>query len=293
MKGILLAGGSGSRLFPLTKTMSKQLLPVYDKPTIYYPLSVLMLANIRDILVISTPRDIPMIEGLLGDGSSIGMNFSYAVQDQPRGIADAFNVGADFIAGDSVCLILGDNIFYGEGLPRILDDASKNKNSTVFPYRVSNPEAFGVIEFDENGKGVSLEEKPAQPKSDWAVTGLYFYDSQVVDITKNLKPSARGELEITDVNKVYLEQDELSVCPLGRGVAWLDSGTPESLINAAQFVQTIEERQGLKIACIEEIALAKKFISQEQFVALAEQFPNCSYGDYLKKIVRQGFYSEA
>lgn len=291
MKGIVLAGGSGTRLYPTTSSVSKQLLPIYDKPTIYYPLSMLMLSGIREVLFISTPRDIVMIENLFNDGSQWGMKFSYAAQPKPEGIAQAFLIGEKFIGKDSVCLILGDNIFYGDQLTRVLQDAAKIKEgATVFGYHVTDPERYGVVEFDKTGKAISIEEKPKNPKSQWAVTGLYFYDNQVVNISKNLKPSARGELEITDVNKKYLEKGQLKVECFGRGIAWLDSGTPESMLAAAQFVQTIELRQGLKIACLEEIALFMNFIDKNQFTNLAEKYPICSYGSYLKNLVKSNFF---
>lgn len=286
MKGIVLAGGSGSRLFPSTLSVSKQLLPVYDKPTIYYPLSILMLAKIRDILVISTPRDVPLIEGLLGDGSRFGLKLQYAVQEAPKGIAQAFTIGEKFIGNDNVCLILGDNIFYGHNIPKLLEEAcAREVGATVFAYHVHDPERYGVVEFDKTGKAISIEEKPKQPKSNWAVTGLYFYDSRVVEIAKNLKPSARGELEITDVNRWYLERGELSVSTFGRGVAWLDTGTHESLLESSQFVQTIEKRQGLKIACLEEIALRQGFLNVNQLRELSQHYPDSSYGKYVKSLV--------
>lgn len=289
MKGIVLAGGSGSRLYPTTKAMSKQLVPVYDKPTIYYPISILMQAGIREILIISTPRDLPMIESLLGDGSKLGLKFEYKVQEQPRGIAEAFLIGESFIAGESVALILGDNLFYGHELTNVLSQTSQlKKGAKVFAYHVSNPEAYGVVAFDQSGKAVSIEEKPKQPKSSWAVTGLYFYDGNVSQYARNLKPSGRGELEITDLNRLYLEKGDLEVITLGRGVAWLDTGTPETLISSSMFVQTIEERQGLKIACLEEVAYQKGFITRAQLESLAEEMPNCSYRNYLVKILKYG-----
>lgn len=287
MKGIVLAGGSGTRLYPTTSCVSKQLLPIYDKPTIYYPLSMLMLAGIKEILFISTPRDIVMIRELFKDGKQWGMSFSYEAQPKPEGIAQAFIIGEKFIGKDSVCLILGDNIFYGHNLSDNLQKAARIKSGAcVFAYHVNDPERYGVVEFNKDGHAVSIEEKPKIPKSNWAVTGLYFYDNQVVQIAKNLKPSARGELEITDVNRKYLEKGQLTVETMSRGVAWLDSGTPESLLTAAQFVQTIEQRQGMKIACLEEIALHMDFIDKKQFMHLAETFPNCSYGNYLKQMVK-------
>lgn len=287
MKGILLAGGSGSRLYPLTRTISKQLLPVYDKPVIYYPLSVLMLAGIREILIISTPRDLPLIEELLGDGRQLGLSFSYLVQPTPAGIAQAFMLGEHFIDGEPVCLVLGDNIFFGhELMARLMESATIQSGASVFAYRVQNPERFGVVEFDQQRQAVTLEEKPARPRSNWAVTGLYFYDNQVVEIAKQLKPSARGELEITDVNLHYLRVGQLHVTPLGRGVAWLDAGTHDSLLASSLFVQTLEQRQGLKIACIEEIALVKGFIDAAQFQRLVDQCGDTQYGVYLQNVLR-------
>lgn len=289
MKGIILAGGSGSRLYPLTRAVSKQLLPVYDKPTIYYPLSTLMLAGIREILVISTPRDLPMIRELLGDGSELGIELSYCEQLKPEGIAQAFILGADFIQNSPVCLILGDNIFYGQSMGTALkQSALLKKGAEVYAYHVSDPERYGVVEFDQVGKALSIEEKPKNPRSNWAVTGLYFYDSQVVDIARNLKPSARGEFEITDVNKTYLSQGTLTVSRLGRGVAWLDSGTYDSLLEASSFVQTVEARQGLKIACLEEIAYLNGFISADQLALLAERYNKTSYGSYLRQVLKDG-----
>ena len=288
MKGVLLAGGAGTRLYPLTRCISKQLLPVYDKPTIYYPLSVLMLAGIREILIISTPRDLPRIEDLFGDGTHLGMRFSYKVQDQPNGIAQAFVLGADFIGDSPVCLILGDNIFYGHDLTDMLEDSAKLKSGArVFAYQVKDPERYGVVEFDRSFKALSIEEKPKQPRSNWAVTGLYFYDASVVDIARSLKPSARGEYEITDVNRAYLERGQLQVQCMGRGVAWLDTGTYDSLLSSSQFVQTLEERQGLKVACIEEIAFAKGFIDGRQLAALADQAGKSEYGEYLRALLRE------
>jgi len=286
MKGIILAGGSGTRLYPITHIISKQLLPVYDKPMIYYPLSVLLLAGIRDILIISTPKDISRFEELLGDGSFIGTNISYKVQDEPRGIAEAFIIGKDFIGNDGVVLILGDNIFYGHGIGDLLNNAKNNLKhnfATVFGYYVSDPQRYGVVEFDKNGDVVSIEEKPKQPKSNFAVVGLYFYPSDVVKIAANLKPSWRGELEITDVNKEYLFQKRLKVEIMGRGYAWLDTGTHESLIEASIFIQTIEKRQGLKIGCIEEISYRKGYISKEKLFELSKKYKN-SYGEYLLRI---------
>jgi glucose-1-phosphate thymidylyltransferase len=289
MKGIILAGGSGTRLYPLTRTISKQLLPVYDKPTIYYPLSTLMLAGIREILIISTPRDLPMIRLLLGDGSHLGLTLSYKEQPKPEGIAQAFLIGADFVGKSPVCLILGDNIFYGHTLGQAVTKAAELKQGArLFAYRVSDPGRYGVVSFDANDKPSSLEEKPKNPKSNWAVTGLYFYDSEVVSIARGLKPSARGELEITDVNLAYLKKGTLEVERMGRGVAWLDSGTYDSLLSASLFVQTVEQRQGLKIACIEEIAYAKGFISGEQLEKLAHLNEKSGYGEYLLRILREG-----
>lgn len=289
MKGIVLAGGSGSRLYPTTRAISKQLIPVYDKPTIYYPISILMLAGIRDILIISTPRDIPMIQGLLGDGSELGLRFEYRVQDQPRGIAEAFLIGESFIDGKPVALILGDNLFYGHELTQLLSQAANlQKGAKVFACRVNNPEVYGVVEFDSAGKAISLEEKPKAPKSNWAVTGLYFYDGSVTRRARSLRPSNRGELEITDLNRLYLNDGEMEVKTLGRGVAWLDTGSPESLLASAQFVQTIEERQGLKIACLEEIAYFKGLIDRQKLVTLIEGLPNCSYRSYLNGLIKNG-----
>lgn len=288
MKGILLAGGSGTRLFPTTKSVSKQLLPVYDKPTIYYPLSTMMLAGIREIQVISTPRDTPLIEELLGDGSHLGMKLSYKVQPKPEGIAQAFLLSEDFLQGSPTCLILGDNLFYGHDMSgQLVNCAGLKQGATVFAYHVQDPERYGVVEFDDGtSTAISIEEKPKNPKSRWAVTGLYFYDGSVVERTKKLKPSPRGELEITDLNKSYLAEGQLKVEKLGRGVAWLDTGTHESLISSSQFVQTIEARQGLKIACIEEIAYFKKFIDRKQLEKVVESYPaNSSYTEYLKKLL--------
>ncbi len=288
MKGIILAGGSGTRLFPTTLAVSKQLLPVYDKPTIYYPLSTLLIAGIREIIIISTARGVPMIRSLLKDGSHLGLDIQYAVQDKPEGIAQAFIIADEFIKGDSVCLILGDNIFYGETMPTLLKEAtSLTSGAYVFAYRVNDPERYGVVEFDAAGKAISIEEKPAQPRSSWAVTGLYFYDKSVCERVRTLKPSKRGELEITDLNVLYLNEKKLSVLTLGRGVAWLDTGTDDSLLDSAQFVHTIEKRQGLKIACLEEIAYEQKYITKAQFVDLAEKAPMSGYGQYLKKIASQ------
>jgi glucose-1-phosphate thymidylyltransferase len=287
MKGIILAGGKATRLYPLTLTMSKQLLPVYDKPTIYYPRATLMLDGIRDVLIISTPRDLPMIRGVLGDGLELGIQLSYREQPQPRGIAEALVIGGDFIGSSPVCLILGDNIFYGNDLISALErSAELTIGAELFTYHVTDPERYGVVGFDEDGRATSIEEKPRSPRSNWAVTGLYFYDATVVDIAKELTPSARGELEITDVNREYLRRQQLSVVKLGRGVAWLDSGTYDSLLAASQFVQTLELRQGLKVACIEEIAYSKGFIDEAQLFRLAEKYAASSYGNYLRQCVR-------
>lgn len=286
MKGIVLAGGSGSRLYPCTSAVSKQLLPVYDKPAIYYPISVLMLAGIRDILIISTPRDLPMIQSLMGDGSSLGVRFSYVEQPKPDGIARAFTLGADFIGDDSVCLILGDNIFYGEGLTRMVQDAASLKTGArVFAYQVMDPERYGVVEFDDSYRALSIEEKPAKPRSNWAVTGLYFYDASVVKKAAALKPSARGELEITDLNRVYLAEGSLDVTAFGRGMAWLDMGTESALLDSSNFVATIERRQGLKVACLEEIAYFMKFISRADLEAIVAAMPKSQYQSYLARLL--------
>lgn len=285
MKGIILAGGSGSRLHPVTHAISKQILPVYDKPMIYYPLSVLMLAGIRDILIISTPRDIGMFEDLLGDGHDIGVQFTYAIQPDPDGLAQAFIIGEEFIGSDSVCMILGDNIFYGHGFGDILLDTAKlTDGACVFGYYVTDPERYGVVEFDKNRKAVSIEEKPKVPKSNYAVTGLYFYGNDVIEKAKSLKPSPRGELEITDLNKIYLEEKKLNVKLMGRGMAWLDTGTHDSLLQASNFIATLEQRQGLKASCIEEIAYKRGFISKEQLLERAESLGKSQYGEYLKSI---------
>ncbi|MBI3175428.1 MAG: glucose-1-phosphate thymidylyltransferase RfbA [Chloroflexi bacterium] len=288
MKGIILAGGRGTRLNPLTLVMSKQLLPVYDKPMVYYPLSMLMLAGIREILVISTPEDLPNFQRLLGDGSQWGLRFSYVEQDQPRGLADAFRVGADFIGGDSSCLILGDNIFFGHGLPEMLRRAAAlEQGALIFAYAVRDPERYGVVDFDSNGLVLSLEEKPARPRSNYAVPGIYFYDPKVVELAANLKPSMRGELEITDLNRLYLERGELRVDILGRGVAWLDAGTHESLLQSAGFVQAVQERQGMMISCPEEIAYRMGYISKDQLREQVSGMANNGYTDYLRRLLEQ------
>lgn len=292
MKGIILAGGAGTRLYPLTMVTSKQLLPIYDKPMIYYPLSTLMLAGIREILIISTPQDLPNFERLLGDGSEYGLSLSYKVQPSPDGLAQAFILGDEFIGNDSVAMVLGDNIFYGSGFGKILSEAVDNANqgkATVFGYYVNDPHRFGIVEFDENGKVLSVEEKPKHPKSNYCITGLYFYDNSVIKKAKELKPSPRGELEITDLNRVFLEEEKLDVKLLGRGFAWLDTGTMDSLVEAASFVQTVEKRQGIKISAIEEISYIKGWISKEQLLIAAEKYGKSPYGDHLRKVAEGRF----
>ena len=285
MKGIILAGGSGTRLYPLTKAISKQIMPIYDKPMIYYPLSILMLAGIRDILIISTPRDLPVFEDLFGTGEQLGLHMEYAVQEYPRGLADAFIIGADFIGDDSVALVLGDNIFYGQSFSKVLREvASRQSGATIFGYYVRDPREYGVVEFDENGMAISIEEKPEHPKSNYAVPGLYFYDNKVVDIAANVKPSARGEIEITSINNEYLRRGELRVETLGRGFAWLDTGNHDSLLDAADFVAAFQKRQGLYISCIEEIAYKRGFITKEQLLKLAEPLMKTEYGKYMVEV---------
>ena len=288
MKGIILAGGSGTRLYPITKGISKQLIPVYDKPMIYYPLSTLMLAGIRDILIISTPEYTPLFKQLLGDGSEWGISLTYKVQEKPNGLAEAFILGADFIGNDSVCLILGDNIYYGSGLSKLVQEAAQKTNgATVFGYHVNDPERFGVVDFDSNMKALSIEEKPKNPKSNYAVTGLYFYDNTVVEKAKNLKPSDRGELEITDINKLYLDEGKLDVKLMGRGYAWLDTGTHDSMMEAASFIATIQKRQNLKVACLEEIAYRMGYINKEKLVELAQPMKKNDYGQYLLRLAKE------
>lgn len=288
MKGIILAGGSGTRLYPLTKVVCKQLLPIYDKPLIYYPLSTLMLAGIREILIISTPNDLPKFKEIFGDGKDLGLSLEYRVQEKPNGLAEAFLIGEDFIGNDSVCLVLGDNIFHGHGLPEMLEDAAKvNDGAVVFGYYVNDPERYGVVEFNNKFEAISIEEKPNEPKSNYAVVGLYFYDNSIVKVAKSIKPSPRGELEITDVNKVYLENKKLKVKLMGRGFAWLDTGTFGSMVEATEFIKTIEDRQGLKIACIEEIAFMKKYIDEKQLIKLAEPLKKSGYGQYLLNLIKK------
>lgn len=289
MKGIILAGGKGTRLYPMTKGVSKQLLPIYDKPLVYYPLSILMLASIKEVLIISTPDDTPLYERLLGDGNRLGMRLEYKVQDTPRGLADAFILGEEFIGDDSVCLILGDNVFFGQNMTTMLRRAMDNKTgATIFGYPVKDARSFGVVEFDKDMNVVSIEEKPEHPKSNYAVPGLYFYDNRVVEIAKNIKPSARGEIEITAVNNAYLEMGELKVTLLGRGMAWLDTGTPSNMLKAAEFVEAVQDRQGFYVSCIEEIAWRRGFITTEQLIALGEELKMTDYGQYLLTIAREG-----
>ena len=288
MKGIILAGGKGTRLYPMTKVISKQLLPIYDKPLIYYPLSILMLAGIKEILIISTPEDTPMYERLLGDGKRIGISISYKVQETPRGLADAFILGEEFIGKDSVCLILGDNVFYGQDMTRVLRKAMENETgATIFGYPVKDPRSFGVVEFDKDHKVISIEEKPKEPKSNYAVPGLYFYDNRVVEIAKNVKPSARGEIEITSVNNAYLQLGELKVTLLGRGMAWLDTGTPDGMLKAAEFVEAVQDRQGFYVSCIEEIAWRRGFINAEQLLSLGQELKMTDYGQYLISLAEE------
>ncbi len=285
-KGIILAGGSGTRLHPATQVISKQLLPVYDKPMIYYPLSILMLAEIQEVLIISTPQDIGRFEQLLGDGSRFGIKLSYAVQESPDGLAQAFLIGEEFLAGSPACLILGDNMYYGSGMTELLKSAQTSQGATVFAYQVADPERYGVVEFDANKKAISIEEKPTQPKSDFAVTGLYFYDANVVDMAKQVKPSPRGELEITDLNRMYLEAGNLNVVTMRRGFAWLDTGTHDSLLDASNFIQTVEHRQGIKIACLEEIALHKGWLSKEQIAEVVKTMGKSTYAEYLRRVIK-------
>jgi len=292
MKGIILAGGAGTRLYPITKSISKQIIPVYDKPMIYYPLSVLMLAGIREILIISTPEDLHLYQTLLDDGSQLGLSLSYTIQPSPDGLAQAFLIGEDFVGNDNVCLILGDNIFYGHGFSKTLQQASSLEDGAiVFGYYVTDPERYGVVDFDSQGQVLSLEEKPSSPKSNYAVTGLYFYSNDVIEKAKNLKPSKRGELEITDLNKLYLDEKRLRVRIMGRGIAWLDTGTQESLLQASNYIHTIEQRQGLKISCIEEIAFQMDFIEKDQLLSLAEQMKNSTYGQYLLGIANERLFN--